>query len=90
MARFYGYSFYQKRQKMRKQLKHLKEITVNAGQFKDGRKNAASRKNPRYIYTEDDLGEGLLDVGVTANYLRRLRDQLESSSWYPMLKTQWG
>lgn len=83
MARFYELCI--KSEEMRKQ---LEDFTVN--QFKGDRKNAATKKNPRYIYTEADLGEGILDVGVTANYLRRLRDQLESSSWYPMLKTQWG
>lgn len=67
--------------------KQLKDFTMN--QFKGSRKNAATKKNPRYIYTEADLGEGVLDAGVTASYIRRLRDQLESNSWYPMLKTQW-
>ncbi len=66
----------------------LKDFTIN--QFKGGRRNTPAKKNPRYIYTEADLGEGILDVGVTTSYLRRLRDQLESSNWYPMLKTQWG
>lgn len=30
--------------------------------------NAATQpaKKPRYIYTEEDLGEGILDVGVSA------------------------
>ncbi len=67
--------------------KQLKDFTMD--QFKGDRKTA-TKKNPRFIYTEEDLGEGILDVGVTTNYLRRRRDQLESSSWYPMLKTQWG
>lgn len=67
--------------------KQLKDFTVN--QFIGDSHNAATKKNPRYIYTEEDLGEGILDVGVTATYLRRLHDQLESNSWYPMLKPQW-
>ena len=32
------------------------------------RKNEAGKKTTRYIYTEKDLGEGLLDVGVTPSY----------------------
>ncbi len=27
---------------------------------------AQPAKKPRYIYTEEDLGEGILEVGVTA------------------------
>ncbi len=83
VARFYDLLI--KSKEMRKQ---IKDFTIS--QFKDGRKNASAKKNPRYIYTEADLGEGILDVGVTANYLKTLRDQLEPSSWYPMLKTQWS
>jgi hypothetical protein len=26
----------------------------------------AVSKKPRYIYTEEDLGEGILDVGITS------------------------
>jgi hypothetical protein len=39
---------------------------VNAGQrqFKESRKTQSVKKNPRYIYTEEDLGEGILDVGI--------------------------
>ena len=37
-------------------------------QFKESKKNAPVKKSPRYIYTEADLGEGILDAGIdTAN-----------------------
>lgn len=32
------------------------------------RKNESGNKTIRYIYTEKDLGEGLLDMGVTPTY----------------------
>ena len=32
------------------------------------RKNEAGNKTIRYIYTEKDLGEGLLDMGVTPTF----------------------
>lgn len=32
------------------------------------RKNARVRKNVKYIYTEKDLGEGLLEAGVPESY----------------------
>lgn len=32
------------------------------------RKYLASKKNKQYIYTEADLGEGILDEGVTVQY----------------------
>lgn len=32
------------------------------------RKNETGKKTTRYIYTENDLGEGLLDMGVTPTY----------------------
>ena len=43
---------------------------MNAGQnqFKEVKKNITVKKNPRYIYTEEDLGEGILDAGVSSSY----------------------
>ena len=32
------------------------------------RKTLASKKQVKYIYTEKDLGEGLLEAGVPASY----------------------
>lgn len=32
------------------------------------RKNEAGKKSTRYVYTDKDLGEGLLDMGVTPTY----------------------
>ena len=42
----------------------------NAGQsqFKENKKTESVKKNPRYIYTEEDLGEGILDVGINSPY----------------------
>ena len=31
-------------------------------------KNNPDRKNVKYVYTEKDLGEGLLEAGVPASY----------------------
>jgi hypothetical protein len=33
------------------------------------RKNPADKKNVKYIYTEKDLGEGLLEAGVPPTYM---------------------
>jgi len=33
-------------------------------QFKESKKNDTVKKSPRYIYTEADLGEGILDAGL--------------------------
>jgi hypothetical protein len=32
------------------------------------RKSTAAKKHVKYIYTEKDLGEGLLEAGVPASY----------------------
>ncbi|MGB5005476.1 MAG: hypothetical protein WBO39_00960 [Ferruginibacter sp.] len=50
-------------------------------QFKESKKNAPVKKSPRYIYTEADLGEGILDVGIeTTNTHGRGGDQ-QFNSW---------
>jgi hypothetical protein len=33
------------------------------------RKNTTDKKRVKYIYTEKDLGEGLLEAGVPASYM---------------------
>jgi hypothetical protein len=33
------------------------------------RKNTTDKKSVKYIYTEKDLGEGLLEAGVPASYM---------------------
>ena len=65
-------------------------INANQNQFKEIRKNLAGKKNPRYIYTEEDLGEGLLDAGVTSPYLTDQQDNLHTQPWVTMLKTRWA
>lgn len=61
---------------------------VNATQFKAGIKNLSPKKNPRYIYTEEDLGEGILDVGISSYYTDQ-QDNLITKPWATMLKTKW-
>ena len=77
--------------KMRKQTSSdFTGINANQNQFKEIRKNLAGKKNPRYIYTEEDLGEGLLDAGVTSPYLTDQQDNLHTQPWVTMLKTRWA
>lgn len=77
--------------KMRKQTSNdFTGINANQNQFKEIRKNLAGKKNPRYIYTEEDLGEGLLDAGVTSPYLTDQQDNLHTQPWVTMLKTRWA
>lgn len=61
---------------------------IHAGhnQFKTGDKKATLKKNPRYIYTEEDLGEGILDVGVSAYYTPSQIDGLVTQAWGSLLK----
>ena len=37
-------------------------------QFNHATKDTAAKKNVKYIYTENDLGEGLLEAGVPESY----------------------
>jgi len=46
-----------------------------------------SPKNPRYIYTEEDLGEGILDVGIIYPELRGQQGHLNPQRWVSMLRT---
>jgi hypothetical protein len=63
---------------------------INANQFKETRKNLPVKKNPRYIYTEEDLGEGILDVGISPYYSPDQQDNLNTKPWATMLKTTWS
>ena len=65
-------------------------INANQNQFKVSINNLAAKKHPRYIYTEEDLGEGLLDVGVTASYMTDQQDMLQTQPWITMLKVKWA
>jgi hypothetical protein len=54
---------------MRKQtINDFSAINADQNQFKEGRRDISFKKNPRYIYTEEDLGEGILDAGVNPTY----------------------
>jgi hypothetical protein len=46
----------------------LNSLTRAANQLKENIKSVTGKKNQGYIYTEDDLGEDLLDAGVTYTY----------------------
>ena len=61
---------------------------VTANQYKAGKKNLPIAKNPRYIYTEEDLGEGILDIGISSYYTDQ-QDNLITKPWATMLKTKW-
>ena len=48
-----------------------KQITTNFSanmpdELKLNRNTASVAKKPTYVYTEEDLGEGILDVGITS------------------------
>ncbi len=61
-------------------------ITATKPQFKENRKNTSAKKNPRYIYTDEDLGEGILDAGISANYITDQQDNLITKPWATMLR----
>ena len=65
-------------------------INDNQNQFKEGNKNVAVKKNPRYIYTEEDLGEGILDADISSYYSTDQQHNLNTKPWATMLKTQWS
>jgi hypothetical protein len=46
--------------------KHTSTIYKAADRFKASIRQAVLKKTYRYIYTEDDLGEGLLEAGVNS------------------------
>lgn len=63
---------------------------ITGNQFKGTRKNVAVKKNPRYIYTEEDLGEGILEVGLSSYYANNQQDRLHTTPWSTMLKAKWS
>ena len=74
---------------MRKQTTNY--VAINANQFKETSKNLpVKKKNPRYIYTEEDLGEGILDAGISSYYSTEQQDNLHTTPWMSMLKTKWS
>ena len=76
---------------MRKQTSNdFTGINANQNQFKESRKNLAAKKNPRYIYSEEDLGEGLLEAGITSSYINNQQDMLQTQPWVTMLKARWA
>lgn len=76
---------------MRKQTSNdFTAFNANQNQFKESRKNMSIKKNPRYIYTEDDLGEGLLDAGIISPFENDQQDKLHTQPWITMLKTRWA
>lgn len=74
---------------MRKQITNdFRALNATENGFEVSEKNIHGKKNTRYIYTEEDLGEGILDVGVNsaANYKEKPNSQL----WTSMLKEYWS
>jgi hypothetical protein len=69
---------------MRKHINNF--VALHAAQFKEVRKSLTVKRNPRYIYTEADLGEGLLDAGVSYDQ----QDNLHTKPWKNMLKVKWS
>lgn len=66
---------------MRKQLKNnFGSANRGTNQFKDSKKTAA-KKPVRYIYTEEDLGEGILDVGINSPYTSGKRGNHTHQAW---------
>ena len=65
----------------------LNSITNAANQFKASIKSVTRKKNPRYIYTEEDLGEGLLDAGVTYTY-KAEQHNFKLVPWISMLRSK--
>jgi hypothetical protein len=63
-------------------------LNNNQSQFEDNRKNISRKKNHRYIYTEEDLGEGILDVGI--NTAANFKGKPNSQLWASMLKPYWS
>jgi hypothetical protein len=65
----------------------LNRLTRAANQFKANIKSATGKKNQGYLYTEDDLGEDLLDAGVTYTY-KAIKHHFELNPWRHMLRSQ--
>jgi hypothetical protein len=62
-------------------------INAHQNRFEESGKNIPAHKNNRYIYTEEDLGEGILDVGVNA--ASNFKEKPNSQLWASMLKPYW-
>ncbi len=69
-----------KRNKMRKHSTNQFSAN-NAGQFKESKKHIPVKKNPRYIYTEEDLGEGILEAGIKMPYIVTRQDNQNLQPW---------
>jgi len=58
-----------------------------ANQFKENFKSVTGKKNQGYFYTEDDLGEDLLDAGITYTY-KAIKRHFELNPFRHMLRSQ--
>jgi hypothetical protein len=75
--------------KMKKQtINNYAAPNFNQHQFKGSSKNVPAKKNPRYIYTEEDLGEGILDVGVTVSFAADQQDSPNRLPWISMIRSK--
>lgn len=67
---------------MKKQINNSYTATsTNKNQFRESNNNSSLKKTTRYIYTEEDLGEGILDAGVTTAY-SRVSDHVKANKNY--------
>ena len=64
---------------MIQQFKMKKQTNNN---LSESRKNIAGKKNIRYIYTEEDLGEGMLYAGITSSYTAAKQKNLNPQNNY--------
>ncbi|MBL7701591.1 MAG: hypothetical protein JNM14_05040 [Ferruginibacter sp.] len=71
----------------------MKKQTTNQFNFMNAAKNhlkaigkkLTPKKSSGYVYTEEDLGEGILDVGITAHYTLNQIEGLFSKAWTSLL-----
>jgi len=60
-------------------------LTRAVNQFKENIKSVTGKKNQRYLYTEDDLGEDLLNAGITYTY-KAIKHHFEPNPLRHMLR----
>ena len=48
----------------------------------ESRKNVTGKKNTRYVYTEEDLGEGILYAGIVSSYTAGKQKNLNPQNNY--------
>jgi hypothetical protein len=64
---------------------HFSFMNAAKNHLKKIGKKFTPKKNTRYVYTEEDLGEGILDVGITAHYTLNQIEGLFTKAWTSLL-----